>query len=52
MKVVERKRKFLSGEYKYEWTLVEHPTGDGEQVGHMEDINTANLKLSQVQIYP
>ena len=31
---------------------MEHPTGDGEQVGHMEDINTANLKLSQVQICP
>ncbi len=39
----------FSGEYKYEWTLLEHPeVEEGETVGNMEDKNTANLKLSEV----
>lgn len=36
----------FSGDYKYEWALVTHPEGD--QIGHMDDINTAALKLSKV----
>lgn len=34
------------GDYKYEWALVTHPEGD--QIGHMDDINTAALKLSKL----
>ena len=37
---------WVSGDYKYEWSLISHPEGD--QVGQMDDINTASLKLSKV----
>lgn len=33
-------------DYKYEWTLVAHP--NEEQVGQMQDSNTASLHLTKV----
>jgi len=35
-----------NGEYHYEWSLVSHPEGD--DVGQMQDVNTADLKLSHL----
>ena len=34
--------------YHYEWTLVNQPESEDGQVGQMQDMNTATLKLSKV----
>ena len=38
--------QFLVGNYKYEWSLQEHP--DNSQEGEMTGIHTDTLKLSKV----